>query len=862
MAKLIAQSGHSLDLPRHRVTLGESPTCDIPLAAGLGLAPRHFEIEPNASGGYVVRDVSNGPGVLVNGLTVKEKLLEHGSVICAGSLRLGFWNETQESAPALPATPRPVTEEALTRPSMASAKPAAVPALPASPPPLAVAPVEQRAQSAPPPVSGPPVAWVNPADEIKAAATPTLVPPAEASTATGRPISPRQVPLMSRIPGRVRRAGRRVATLAILGSLGAGGYFASRLPAVQAWTTPLLAKFKDWTNPSPAAPATTPSASATPAAPAKGSNASPQAATAVAREDDNITPKTEHSDVVKRLLSERTTSLFTADLRQLVPYYNSKAAERNLPPQSEMAAAFQKHYGLLLDGFDRVTCLRAEGKDEFVFILTGSTQINIETVLGIPPRNAHDNSAPAASGKKPSFRIYPVKPTGRLYGVAQYDPFTVILGRQTWIETALNSSEGTALREAACMFPDTAARNPGALIMVERLAGPEGSAPPLPFQTAVSNLFFEGKGESRLTLTRNPDVKEEAFVQRSSEALKEQFKALHQSVKLNDILSAKTKKDGHKGEASPPDSGELITTTEASIIIPDGEALLREAIDSVAHTFMNQSPSVELILSAQKAVLAFNQARLQRAPETQNVTSVAEILELLQNGISVSSTPGQRDTTCQIERLEPSQADEIVHLLSIEEGSRLVFRPNPDRISGTLLDLATKARDYRNAELLISLWNAAKLTAADAGDTQSAARKVLDWANGPGARQRLSVGLPTLTPDEYKQALALLSIQNGQLTWRPGEEGYRTWLRKVNPDPKADAKRIAGIFQEAQRAGAIPNGKVTEIAEAVKLLNTGVRAGSGSTATLFSATGYTTDELRAAARYMRFESGAIKVLER
>ena len=862
MAKLIAQSGHSLDLPRHRVTLGESPTCDIPLAAGLGLAPRHFEIEPTPSGGYTVRDISSGPGVLVNGQAIQEKLLEHGSVICAGSLRLGFWNEItakEESAATPPATQRPVTEEALARPGIAAAKPDAVAAPPASPPPV------PRAQAAPPPVSGPPVAWVNPADELPAAATPSPAPApvalTEISTTPARPISPRKIPLLSRIPGRVRHAGRRVAALAILGSLGTGGYLASRLPAVQAWTAPLVAKFKAWTNPPPAPAAAAPDPTL-PATPANAAPGSPQTGAVVAAEDDSITPKTEHSDVVKRLLTERTTSLFTADLRQLVPYYNSKAAERNFPPQSEMAAAFQKHYGFLLDGFERITCLRAEGKDEFVFVLTGSSRINIEAVLGIPPRTARDNPAADPGKKKAPFRIYPVKPTGRLYGVAQYDPFTVILGRQTWIETSLNSSEGTALREAACMFPDTAARSPGALIMVERLAGPEGSASPLPFQTAVSNLFFEGKGESRLTLTRNPDVKEEAFVQRSSEALKEQFKSLHQSVKLNEILSAKTKKDGHGGEAASPDSGELITTTEASILIPDGEALLGEAIDSVAHTFMNQSPSVELILSAQKAVLAFNQARLQRAPETQNVTSIAEVLELLQNGISVSATPGQSGATCQIERLEPSQADEIVHLLSIEEGSRLVFRPNPDRISGTLLDLATKARDYRNAELLISLWNAAKLTADDAGDTQSAARKVLDWANGPGARQRLSVGLPTLTPDEYKQALALLSIQNGQLTWRPGEEGYRTWLRKVNPDPKADAKRIAGIFREAQRAGAIPNGKVTEIAEAVKLLHTGVRAGTGSSSTLFRATGYTTDELRAAARYMRFESGAIRVLER
>jgi hypothetical protein len=396
--------------------------------------------------------------------------------------------------------------------------------------------------------------------------------------------------------------------------------------------------------------------------------------------------------------------------------------------------------------------------------------------------------------------------------------------------------------------------------MVERLHSPVDSGVPLPFQTAVSNLFFKGKGESRLTLTRNPDVKEETFVEQSSGALKDQFKALHQAVKLSEALNTPEPSVTAKSLPIAPDAGEIITTTEASIVIPDGEALLREAIDSVAHTFMSQSPSVELILAAQRAVLSFNQARLQQAPETQSVGGVAEALELLQNGIALTGAGGRRDVVCQIERMPSPQSNLVVDLLSLEEGSRLVFRPNTDRLTGNLLELAVKARDYRNAELIISLWTAAKFSASDAIDANAAVRKVLEWANGPGARHRLSVGLPALTGDEYKQAAALLSLKNGQLTWRPGEEGYRTWLRKVSPDPKSDAKKIAGIFKDAQRAGAIPVGGVTELSEAVRLLSSGVRAGSGSA--YFSAGNFTSDELRAAARYLRFERGGISFVDR
>jgi len=244
----------------------------------------------------------------------------------------------------------------------------------------------------------------------------------------------------------------------------------------------------------------------------------------------DVTPKTAHNEVVKKMLTERTVSLFQADLRQLVPYYNANASARNLPPQREMTEAFRKHYGILLEGFDRLTCLRAKGKDEFVFVLTSSTRVDLDALIAGSPSPGKDPGKAAA--KSGPIRIRSVRPTGRLYGVAQYDPFTVILGRQSWIDAALNGSAAPSLREALCMFPDTACRNPGALIMVERIIPSDNNSGPGPFQTAVSNLFFSGKGESRLTLTRNPEVKETVFVEQSSAALKEQVLALVQAVKL------------------------------------------------------------------------------------------------------------------------------------------------------------------------------------------------------------------------------------------------------------------------------------------------------------------------------------------
>jgi hypothetical protein len=811
----------------------------------------HFEIEPASDGSYVIRDVSGGAGLTVNDQAVQEMVLQHGNVIGAGGLRLGFWNtEVPQEAPSpFLAGARGTVKEEVPEPDSQPPKFITIAPLAASGE-RTHSPETAQASAAPltepvklppplPVVDGPPVAWVNPAEESLAAKAAAMASPSNYPGSTMEP-EKKRVRVKS---GRRLPLSRRMVVLSSVALVAGLCAAASRLQPVRSALAPVWDKLVAWTNPPKPEPRP-------PSAPADTSEK-----VMVVAADSSVTPKAEHNEVVKQMLTERTVSLFQADLRQLVPFYNATASNQKLPPQREMTEAFRKNYGLLLDGYDKLTCLRASGKDEFVFILTSPVQIDIETMLGIPPAPGKGRTA----AKSKSIRIYPVKLTGKVYGAAQFDPFTIILGRQAWIDSALNGGSGPSLREALCMFPYTAAKNPGALIMVERIAHPSGTGSPLAFQTAVSNLFFKDKGESRLTLTRNPDVQEEVFVEQSSAALKEQASALLQSLKLSGAPALAEAPAKTLGAA--PDSGEIINTTEASITIPDGEALLREAIESVAHSFMSQSPSVELILAAQKAVLNFNQARVLQAPETQSVSSVSEALELLQGGITVNSRSGQ-NRVFQIDRLEPAQADEIVHLLAIEDKAGLVFRPNTDHLNGTMLDLAVKARDYRNAELLISLWTAAKFNKGDAQDTASAARKVLDWANKEGARDRMSVGLPSLTDIERENAISLLSFQNGQLTWKPGEEGYRTWLRKVSPDPKGDAKRIAGIFSQALRAGAIPSGKVSELADAVRLISAGVSAGGSPRPTVFKAGNFTNDELRAAARYLRFEGGSMRVIDR
>ncbi len=845
MAKLVALSGHTLDLPRHRVSLGESQGCDVPLSVGLGLAPLHFEIEPQADGSHIVRDLSGGAGLTVNNIPVKEAALRHGSIIGAGTLRLGFWDHMERKAELATET-RPVLLTGLDSRSrgMENTQPMVITVAP-----LASsgqrAPSEIHAATAPAPPCldtlplpvplppGPPVARLSP---------PSSTTPATAAVPPG-PKDTFQVTLPVRTsPGR-RNGSRRVLLYAGLTLLAGTGVIVFYREPLKASLTPLWARFTSWVNAdkSSEAPVQQPPAGVITPPPGQAPPVAPPPITT------GITFNTEHNGIVKRLLTDRTVSLFQADLRQLVPYYQTLAAARNLPSQREMTEAFQRFYGLRLDGFDTLTGLRAGGKDEFVLILTAPSRIDLHQLLESLPSQETDGGQAAPAPVQ--IGVLPVKLMGKQYAAAQYDPFTIVLGNSAWVSAAVNPGPETTRQDSLSLFPETAVKNPGALILAERLPRPPAPAPPQVFQTAVSNLFLTGKGESRLILTRNPEVPEETFVEHGSATLKEQSAALTQSAKQPGVGTAPL--------------NEIISSAEASITIPDGEVLLKDAIDSLARGFMSQSPSVELILTAQKAVLNFNLARLRQAPETRSVSGVTEALELLQGGLSVPGTDPRSSVPIQIDRLQPEEAAEVGNLLALDLRGGLIFRPDPEKLTGPMAGLAIKARDYRNAELLISLWVAAKFPADERLDVTAATRRVLEWANSAGAMQRLKVGLPALTEEEIKGTGAFLRFENGQLKWKEGEEGYRVWLRKMNPDPRADALKIAAVFAEASKGGAIPNGKAASLTDAIQLMRDGVSTPRGGSrpGTLYKAGDYTPAELRAAARYLRLENGVLRVTD-
>ena len=815
MSRLIAPTGHTMDLPPRHLTFGESPQCDIPLTAGYGLAGLHFEIAPGTDGLFYLRDCSGGHGTFINGQPASVTVLTDGDVIMAGELALRFCS--QVAGMPIPATPAtPFTPVALTPDGSQ---------LPTPPPRLVAAG----------PVTPPPVRLPSAGETITAADATTPLPDVTAPSSAAKATPPK--PLLTRKATQKRRSSSVPSPLVLRVACGvllvlAAAAFCATDPG-QRLLAPWVNKIHAWNtarSPKPKPPIPPPAAI--------GDNAISKASPSLA---PVVIPQVPHEEITRRLLTERTQTLVFADLRQLIPTYNLMASQQGLPSQREVSESFRKAYGAVIDPFDKLTLIQADSAEEFLIILTARTAINLEKVIGQPARAGSDGGA--------NSRVYTLKAGTRSLSAVRFDAFTLLVGSPRAISRAVQNDPGVQLREARCMFPETASRSPGSLIMVKRVNLPPAPGEGLPFtafETIITNLFLNSGGTSTLTLTRNPDISEKAFVDAAAPALKQQ---------ATELAPSPGTEAGALTDISP---GEInLTLNEASVPLPGGPALISSALENMARSLARAAPSMATILKAQDAVMRFNSARATGAATALKAASPREALELLNEGIR----GGGRYGGATFRFTSPDdELENLSTLLAIDEAVGLVYRPDLQNLSGPSLALALTARNYRNAELLITFWEKAAYKADDNETPLTAARRVLAWATTSEGRNEASIlGLPGLTEEELKEALSHLSITNRQLSWKPGGANYRSWVRLVHPNPRSDAERLAATFNAAAAAGAIPASATRDLRAALTLITRGTSGRGAHAGTVYKLDTFTAAELTAATALLTLEDGTMKV---
>ncbi len=139
MAILRTSQGHEITLPAGRVSVGESPANELPVARGLGLGGVHFHMQP-WEGGHFLEDAGSGLGTLVNDRKVSWVPLQNGDIITAGELRVTYIKDPAAPVPAIPVfaesitldtSPVPVTEP---QPAAEASRHLQLPAPPPQPP--------------------------------------------------------------------------------------------------------------------------------------------------------------------------------------------------------------------------------------------------------------------------------------------------------------------------------------------------------------------------------------------------------------------------------------------------------------------------------------------------------------------------------------------------------------------------------------------------------------------------------------------------------------------------------------------------------------------------------------------------------
>jgi len=88
VGSLVLPDGRRIPLADETVTIGRVPDSTIPIEDAR-VSRHHAEVKP-ATEGFVLRDVGSMNGTLVNGVSVKEHLLQDGDEIGVGSTSLRF----------------------------------------------------------------------------------------------------------------------------------------------------------------------------------------------------------------------------------------------------------------------------------------------------------------------------------------------------------------------------------------------------------------------------------------------------------------------------------------------------------------------------------------------------------------------------------------------------------------------------------------------------------------------------------------------------------------------------------------------------------------------------------------------------
>ncbi len=903
MARLIAQTGHTIDIPSQGVTFGSDAANGIMIPAVYGVAPSHFAIwqQPN---GFYLRDSGSGYGLWVNGQPVRETCLTHGDIISAGQLHLTFEHalkanviETPSAfmqmaavtatAPSPPspapyafaavlASPpvAPAAEERPPAPPVSAVKPLAVPVAQQPPPQAGLAkppePVFEVLPAAEPqktnfPSSEPEPIRLKPSERIRhseEASFPKPTPPpwlaideqepphcdatrppteTEFTGITGKKADQKHREKMT--TNRVLQAAQwGVLVVLVIGALTARHWAKSLGRQMENFFCAVFTNESAWERPQPPVDAV-----------AENTKLIAQNRDEVRNTSLDVTRP--HAEVAPRFIWDQATTVFSLGFPQIEIFYLNEAQRRGLPLPKRHCAYLEKHFGLKILDLERLTSVQDDPTKPGIVVIT--TQKRASASDWINEAQVHDEG-PESLGPVQILRYR--NSQGVLCGVVALDDRNFAMGDPKLLKTCLQRKVDLNQPNLLALWPDFMRKQLGAFAWTVKVDDQLAS------QLSQQNSANKGSTALNLGSVSSFAVRFggeppscECFAVKEAKASQEAFTDAA-TVSLKSMTQMITNQADPTGQLRLSGRGTpeiRVSRTAAAMEVPRGEVFVNIFMQGFYQPAVTDEGPLKALAQARTLAHAFNLARSMDAPESRRVHTVEEALAALQRGMKGSGRASAMEF--QIPEMDADELRSIRKYLTFADGY-LACRPDLDSLPDDIRTLAEEGRNRLNAETVLSLCPSPPgdkvVQIPDLAAYVRRALTNLKTNRGPMAL----FGMPLLNDEELKGILRyIIQAPNGKLGWKPGELAYNAWQAKANPKALRDASTLASIAGAAHAAGAKELLMASTVDDAIQILAQGVKGSGQFNSTTFRCKDLSANDLQNAANLLELDHGLLKL---
>ena len=557
-----------------------------------------------------------------------------------------------------------------------------------------------------------------------------------------------------------------------------------------------------------------------------------------------------HVEVAPRFIWDGATTVFSLGFPQIEIFHLNQAQQRGLPLPKRHCAYIEKHFGLKIEGLQRLTSIQVDADKPGLVVIT--TQHDANASDWISEANFQEENAQSVG---PLQVLQFIVSDGHACGLVAIDHRNFVIGDPALITACLLQKTDTKTSaNANALWPEFLRKQPGAFLWTLKVdAAMEAELNKISKVNGletISSFAVRFGGEPPTCegfAIRDASASQEAFANAATSSLRGMLR----------MMSAQIEAGGTQRSGPREDVPVDVSRTAATAQVRRGEEFVNIFLQGFYAPVASDNSPLVTLAQARTIAHAFNLARGFDAPEARKVRTVEQAMEALQHGMSGTGRAAAMEF--QIQEMNRDEMQRMRKYLTFADGY-LACRPDLDSLPDHIRALTEEGRDRMNAETVLSLCAAPSSDkVVKIKDLTAFIRKSL--ADLRATRGAMALfGMPQLTDEEIAGVLRYIHQKsNGQLGWKQGEVSYNTWQAKANPKAARDAAALARIAGAAQAAGVDELNAAASVEKAIEILCQGVQGTGQFGSTVFKCQSLTPQEMQAAADLLVLDNGALRL---